>query len=146
MTCFLHELLLNVPFAFFQLSSWFESLLLSGKLLSKRGAFCKLDHWFREVERSFLRKSIVIVIIAPLIEASFKGFVLIPSVSLPPNFVSWAFSPSVVQMRKQAQRSKVTCFKAHSSKSWLFFLVPFVYQNYLLNNTASWIFFRISFK
>lgn len=92
MTCFLHELLLNVPFDFFHISSWFEYILLFGKLLSERGGFCKLDHWFREVESSFLGKSIVIMIIASITEASFKGFVLIPSVTLPPNFVRWVFS------------------------------------------------------
>lgn len=100
MTSFLYELLLNVPFDFFLLPSWFESLLPFSKLLSKRGGFCKLDHWFQEVERSFLRKSIVIMIIVPLTEALFKGFVLIPFHSLPPNSVRWAFSVSAVQMRK----------------------------------------------
>lgn len=131
MTCFLHELLLTVPFNFFQVASWFESLLLFGKLLPKRGGFYKLDHWFGEVESNFLRECIGIMIIAPLTEGSFEGFVLIPSVSLPPNFVSWAFSLSVAQRRKQAQRSKVTCLKAHSSNAWPFLPVPFVHQNIL---------------
>lgn len=129
MTCFLHELLLNVPFDFFHISSWFESILLFGKLLSEREEFCKLDHWFREVESSFLRKPIVIMIIAPITEASFKGFVLVPSVTLPPNFVRWYSHFSVVSLRKQAQRSTVTCLKAHSGNAWLFFPVPFVHQN-----------------
>lgn len=72
--CFVMSLLI-----FFRLSSWVETLLLFGKLFSNRGKFCKLDCWFWEVKGRFLRKSIVIVFIAPFAEVSFKEFVLIPS-------------------------------------------------------------------
>ena len=46
---------------FFKLSSWFESLVLFGKLFSIRGRFGKLVYWFWDVESSFLRTSIVTI-------------------------------------------------------------------------------------
>ena len=61
---------------FFKPSSWFESLLLFGKLFSNRGRFGKLVYRFWDVESSFLRTSIVTIIIAPLVEASVKDFEL----------------------------------------------------------------------
>ena len=140
---------------FFKLSSWFESLLLFGKLFSNRGRFGKLVYRFWDVESSFLRTSIVTIIIAPLVEASVKDFELqtcsvqsvqllsrvqlfatswmqharLPcpsptpgacSTSCPlswlchpcemPNLVRWAFLSPILQMIKQAQRSKATCW------------------------------------
>ena len=76
MSCFLHGLLLNLLCDFFKLSSWFESLFLFGELFSNRGRFGKLVYWFWDIESSFLRTSIVTIIIAPLAEASVKDFAL----------------------------------------------------------------------
>lgn len=92
--CFVMSLLI-----FFRLSSWVETLLLFGKLFSNRGKFCKLDCWFWEVKGRFLRKSIVIVFIAPLAEVSFKEFVLIP-LGLSKNLVRWAFLSLILQNEK----------------------------------------------
>ena len=78
MSCFLHGLLLNLLCDFFKLSSWFESLFLFGELFSNTGRFGKLVYWFWDVESSFLRTSIVTIIIAPLAEASVKDFALQP--------------------------------------------------------------------